>query len=188
MCSTQGGYYLRCTNKEQAPTAGISSSARAQQLKPVGLGAVCWSLLPPWHVSTMIKVHTQTTSPRDKTSGHKRSLAVTRAEPTSSHPHTSDRIWKQSLLWLRLFCLLAALLTALVSLCFLHQLIVPKLHMPSKESKVSTRGLQPCWHSKKGTWIGGWSQTATAQTPPNQAVLSGLAQEGWKNGFSQVPS
>lgn len=47
--------------------------------------------------------------------------------------------------------------------------------------------LQPYWYSTKDKLNGDWNQKAMAQTPPNQAVLSGLAPRGKKHGLSHRP-
>lgn len=58
---------------------------------------------------------------------------------------------------------------------------------PAKSPSIPMYVSQPCWHSKKDSLNGGWSQTTTAQTPPNRTVLSGLAQGGRKHSLSHLP-
>ena len=159
-----------------------------------GSGAVHWSLVPPGHVTTVVKADAQNKNSSDENSGHKWSLAVTRAEPTPSQPCASDRIWKQSLPLLRLSFLLAALLTALVSLCFLHQPTVTACCTTATQAQQRAQAYPCVSHGPASTArrVGrlntGRSLKATAQTPPSQAVLPGLVQGGRKHGLSHRPS
>lgn len=80
---------------------------------------------------------------------------MTRAEPTF-HPCSSDRIWKESLLLLRLYFLLAALLTVLVGLR--HSSSSRHSHTcPARSPSTPMHAPQPCWHSKKERLNRGWS-------------------------------
>lgn len=59
---------------------------------------------------------------------------------------------------------------------------------PARSPSTPMHTSQPCWHSKKNRLNRGWSQKATAQTPPNGAVLSRLALGQKARPFAQTPS